>query len=807
MSKVRVSRQGININRPSIKFSNSRYKLLANENENEEKVKQREEKEYYESLPNFNINYLNKRGKPKKFKCDTPEKKRLHPLCIQNNDLEKETKKYIRQQKIRNLFNEYQHKVGPAISLKNPLTKEYNPGYEEFRNKYVSFIEDIRNNPNKEWIYEHYYSPYELNLNNPENEYIHNHLLSYTQRQRLRLRGHLFEIIQNIKTLYFENKKNNSPIIQNINSLFTSVDIHNKINFNFNFDTFIQKFKTIRYFMKDINRKYFLDPEITGNMINGKKHIENIFDDFEKKYPLNGKYKGKKIFYFLIQNNILDEIFNETYYLQYTHRYRVAATYGLIELINIYKARIYFLYKLIRIQDLTKQKLTELIINELILPCIEKYLFYINFGMINNFRNKEAIFETCFEDFYYYHLKLNLHFIVNFLNCENKNFRNNYKKINEGVYGDIYNIIERKNNSFFTNKILKKSKKPVLERAFFEFFKQCCIVQEFDIGNNSLLKNIVPKIYEMSFGQNEVYIKMEKIEGDTLLKEYYNDINLHNKNLANLNTYKEKKIINLLLKLSNIIKECQIKKFIHNDFNLRNIMINSENQIKLIDFDFSIIFTHNLYLFNYVKKIDFKNIFEYNDGSIELSNFSKSIDLFRCTMYIFFLGNYINSYITKYNTKTNPELSEQLNKYNLSSSFSDSLRNKLYGTTNNIIPENIKSFFEGEKNPIRYKKEDPRAYFSNFLFVRNHIFKEFANMLYPEQELIRNEWILQNQDWIENFIPENFIEIIQYFNIYRNNAFYNATNLVSLSSMYPETNNEIDGGRKFKKKYKKSKKM
>ena len=43
--------------------------------------------------------------------------------------------------------------------------------------------------------------------------------------------------------------------------------------------------------------------------------------------------------------------------------------------------------------------------------------------------DKEAIFETCFEDFYYYHLKLNLHFIVNFLNCENKNFRNNYKKI------------------------------------------------------------------------------------------------------------------------------------------------------------------------------------------------------------------------------------------------------------------------------------------------------------------------------------------------------------------------------------------
>ncbi len=515
MSKVRVSRYGININRPFIKTSKGRFNLLANENENEEKVKQREEKEYYESLPNFNINYVNKKGVSRKFKCDTPEKKKLHPLCIRNNDPNKETKKISRHQKIKNLFNEYHHKVGPHIALKNPITKEYNPGYGEFRNKYVAFINEIRKNRNKEWIYEHYDLPQELKENNIENSYIHEHLLSYTQRQRLRLRGHLSDIIKNIKYKYIENKEKNSQIIQNINSLFNSIDIRNKIKFNFKLDKFIRKFKVVRDFMTKIDRKYLLDEKITAEIINGKKMMHKIFEDFEENYPLTinnfRNYNGSKIYHFLENNKILDSTFIETYYLQFTHRYRKAATYGLIELVNIYKSRIHFLYKLIKIRDLTKENITELIINELILPCIEKYLFYINFGMINNFDNKEAIFETCFEDFYYYHLKLNLHFIVDFFDYNEIRFPNS--PTNTGATSNIFN--------YGNNKIIKKVKDNTFEKIFFEFFKQCCI--------NYILPNYTPRIEEIQFGANienmenkEIIcgIVMEKIEGMTLMHYY-----------------------------------------------------------------------------------------------------------------------------------------------------------------------------------------------------------------------------------------------------------------------------------------------
>ncbi len=402
MSRVLVTRNNLRVNNPKIQYSKNPFQILANLEEKKKKerkikkeeIRKKEEerkKKEDESQPNFNV--ISEETNSRIFSCDTPEKKRLHPLCIRNSDPEKETKKRNREKKINNFFNEYKLKVGTPVPEKNQVTKEYNPRYGEYRNKYFSFVEEIRKDPNKEWMYEHFYLPYEIIRGNPQNKYIYSHQLSYTQRQRLRLRGHLSNIIRNIKTKYFEEKNSNSEIIQNINLLFTSIGIHDKIKFNFQLNKIIQKLNIIRNFMTSIDINYFLDTQITGEIINGKKVIYKIFEDYEREYPINinypTNYSTSIIYNFLLNNKILNDLFIETYNLQFTHRYRKAAKYGLIELISIYKTRIHFLYKLIKIKNLTINNITQLIINELILPCIEKYLFYTNYGLINNFEIKK----------------------------------------------------------------------------------------------------------------------------------------------------------------------------------------------------------------------------------------------------------------------------------------------------------------------------------------------------------------------------------------------------------------------------------
>ncbi len=161
-------------------------------------------------------------------------------------------------------------------------------------------------------------------------------------------------------------------------------------------------------------------------------------------------------------------------------------------------------------------------------------------------------------------------------------------------------------------------------------------------------------------------------------------------------------------------------------------------------------------------------------------------------MYIFFLGNYINNYITKYN-KSNSNKIKELEKYNLPSVFLKILRTKFYGTDNEIIPENIKPFFQNSK--IKSKIYDQRAFFSNYYYVRNYIFHEFANIIYPVNNLIKKEWIRKNFMWIHNFIPENFIQIINSTNI-TNNIIKNTVKSPNNSKKNNQSNNQSGGKKK-----------
>ncbi len=746
MSKIRVSRNGLNIIPNPILTTRGRYQLFTNLEEEEEELQ-----------PDFNVNYINKYGKQKIFKCDTPEKKRLHPLCIHNDDPDKQNKKNSRQKKIRNFFNEYQRNVGVPVPLKNRETKKYNPGYKEYRNKYLSFVEKIRENKNKKWIYEHFYLPSELNEKNIKNQYIHSHLLSYTQKQRLRLRGHLSDIIKNIKIAYFENKKKNSSIIQNINLLFTSINIHYKIKFNFNFNNFLRKLTIINNFLKKIKIVYFLNEDLTYEMIKGEKTLNKIFEEYGKKNP-STFYKWNIIFDFLINNKIFNELFIETYYLQFTHRYRKAAIYALIELVNIYKSRINFIYEILRINDLTEEKLTEVIINRLILPCIEKYLFYINYGMINNFENKEAIFETCFEDFYYYQLKQNLHFIVDFLDCDELNFP--VTPINSGATSNIFN--------YGHNKIIKKVNDNTYEKIFFEFFKQCCV--------NQKLASYSVENYEIKIGKNICGIIMNKIDGMTLMHyyKYWVEQNIVDEN------FEEKKnilIYNILNSIGNILNNCQIHNFVHRDFNPRNIMVkidenNNIIQYVLIDFDYSIISFENIFIINYRRHFNFDNIFEIfnnENGSkqIVLTDFAKSIDLFRLLIYFFTVGPYTQEFLEIRNENV------KLYDINKKSEFFDLLYKNLYGINinkKNIINffneknlEYFEKYFETEKNPIKKFSQYRALTFSGEFFVRKYIFEKFMS-----NKILSNPFYLY---WIKPFIPQNFLEILN--NNIRQNISYN----------------------------------
>ncbi len=733
------------------------------------------------------------------FICDTNQKRRLHPKCVKSLNLEeKQIEVERRKKKIKNLFENYNQKV----TLDS----------ESHREEYIDFVRNLRRNkPNDYWIYESYH--YKKNpLTGEINPFYlkdNKKVLIKTQRQKVHINASKHNIIKNIKKIYFESKnyklgrpfvpRNSLNILEKINELFERIKIIDKIEFNNDFDDFKNKIKELKkiYFYENTNnlktkiKKYgrfgvlinnsnslnkneFLNEDLKNLFIKGENDLSEIFPIY--------------IYGFLKDNGFIDESFEDSYYHQYTNRVRNISLYKNNILYNMYEEKINFLYDIINnsidINQLTKKEFDNILINKFILEPVREYLFCVNYGLKNYFENKEYIFEIAFEDFYYLKLKINLHFLKKFMICKKKELdEKNF--LGEGGGGIIYD--------FNNGKILKKSKESTYERNFFEYFKQLVLSELFSKNN---LNNIIPKIYNFIIGKNEVYIIMEKIEGSDIIRFYTNLINtkmenindvpnniknerssqylpsnlleesiIKNQKIKSQIIFKDKIIKKIISDIGNIVLKYQKINFIHNDLNVRNILINlnsnEENiEYKIIDFDTSIINFNDIYIFNYLKQIDLNNIFVVDsEKNISLSSFIKSIDLFRFINAFFILPSYLKEYIYK-----NENLNLLKNKYDLSKDFKNNLRMNLFGTLSDIIPNKTNDLIK-KYDILFFKKieKSARMFFAIFFNVRKFVFDKFVL-----EEWKRKDWIKKYYMWIDQFIPENFIGLIDSININQN---------------------------------------
>lgn len=688
------------------------------------------------------------------FLCNTNQKKKLHPSCARNQINKEERLSKIK--KFYRLFNEQVKQGSNFVNRKNKNK------FSEYQERYVNFVRETRKDPDLRWIYEHF--NYDINRNSLIiNPYYVNENLDIdeglkrqkTIRQKIYIKALKSRELEKIEyELKNEGRNRNSRnILRQIDDLFDSIEINQKINFNFNFDDFIEKCIRMKEFMT--NKDLFINERIKNDIIQGEKDFDTIFPN--------------EIFNFLISNGIIDFSLIFEYKLQYTHRFRKLARLRLEELYTFYEHKINWIFDLLSSDFIDNRDpilLKNSIIDNIIKPYIKKYLFYINYTLNNLFDQKELFFEIAYEDFYYYNLHFSLHFIKNFLECVNKN-----DLINKKEYGFSGNIFE-KNNS-----IIKKFREPVLEKQFFEFFKHLCICYEFN--KNEKLRNKIPIIYEFLLGKTDVYLQMEKIDGLNLLQYVFNNIEeVLIKNNQDLNTFKKHFFINIFHKVGELVKNFHEIMFTHQDLNSKNIMIIIEEKsinLKLIDFEFSIIKTNDLFIFNYLKYLDINHIFEKKYNRIIYTDFIKSNDLIRFTINYFNLPLAFKDLL--FSNHENKPI-ELLNEhFNLPPILIQKMRKELYGTDNPIIPSNILTnaeynyYFE-ERTYSRdpYLKEEFKKVksllklfkivsFTEFFLVRKFVYEIFTRMINPTWK--RGNWVKRYEFWINPYLPDKFIETIQ----------------------------------------------
>lgn len=715
------------------------------------------------------------------FLCNTNQKKKLHPSCARNQiNKSKNQNKEERISKIKTFYRLFNEQVKQGSNLVNRKNKKK---FSEYQERYVNFVRETRKDPDLRWIYEHF--NYDINRNSLTlNPYYVNENLDIdeglkkqkTVRQKIYIKALKSGELGKIE-YEFENERknrNSTNIIHKIDELLNNIELNQKINFNFNFDIFIDKCIRMREFMT--SKDLFINKQIKNDIIQGEKDFDTIFPN--------------EIFNFLISNDIIDFSLIFEYKLQYTHRFRKLAKLRLEELYTFYEHKINWIFDLLSsgfIENRDKIFLNNFIIDNIIKPYIKKYLFYINYTLNYLYDQKEFIFEIAFEDFYYYNLNLSLHFIRNFLKCINRQDLRNENRKQEGGYGDVYEILQtvrKKSNTppynyIFTEElvILKKSKKPVLEKQFFEFFKQLCICHEFN--KNERLKDKIPVIYDFMLGETDVYISMEKLNGLNLLQYVYNNIELalSNRNI-DIVTFKNKFFKNIFLKVGELVKDYQQVMFLHQDLNPRNVIVVQEGDsinLKLVDFDFSVIKANELFIFNYGRYIDMDHIFEKQNDKIFYTYFIISSDLIRFMIHFFGLPKIFKDLL--FSKRQNITIENLNEHYNIPSTLLENLRQKLFGTDNPIIPFQILTeqryidYFEGKtsfrdsyfiKEFRRVKsllKRNKIATFSGYFLVRKFIYDLFIRKINPTWK--KMNWIQKYELWILPFLPHNFLKIIQ----------------------------------------------
>jgi serine/threonine protein kinase len=575
-----------------------------------------------------------------------------------------------------------------------------------------------------------------------------------------------FNINENIVINNTMNYENTSIQIMNkINELFKKINLKNKIVFHYDFNEFklkIRNLKEISLRLIHMNHNYSYDNIKINERC--KEKFQNYFLNDEKIEILKKSNINHPTSLFsededeiLYNLGIINNTFQQIYYLQYTKQDRVSAKIDMEILINLYKNVIIFISELlfdknvINIHEITKKEFNYYLLEKFIILYLKEYIFSINKGLYNYFETDiDYIFEKCFKYLYYYNLSYNFDFLQIFLSCTNITPLSISSQ--KSVHGAIYS---------HNSNILYKELNAPIQRVLLEFVKQNIIYKIFE--SKTELKNIIPYVCKFIIGKDKSYLYMEKIKNGKNILEYYMD-HIYHKN----NNIKNQFFISLFKEIGKIVQLYQTKKFIHNDLNIRNIVIVPEGNhftIKIIDFDHSIINYHGIFIFNLSDLITrYSNVFEKNIIHntitnknmihIDINNFTKSIDLLKLSMVLFGLPDYIKLRISNFK---NININNIQNTYNLSEDFINTMRLKLFNTNNTIIPHGIIKYFENKNSPIKHLKKTYRRVFIYNIYVRKYIFDQFLKEIGKNSN--RN-WIENNNMWINNFLPEKFIQIL-----------------------------------------------
>lgn len=354
---------------------------------------------------------------------------------------------------------------------------------------------------------------------------------------------------------------------------------------------------------------------------------------------------------------------------------------------------------------------------------IYQYIYYSNhYLQIEDEEIRKKMIEIAFEYVYYHYLNYYLDFCKMFLGCTDKTIINNRISVGKGAYGNVYEIEEEKGI------IEKKIDNIRIEKTLFEFFKQICLNHEFP--------QYIPEPILFTMGKNFLYIKMEKIEGETLFSYF-----LENREFIELPiNEKYEKIKNISIIISNLLFEMQQKmNFVHYDCNFRNIMINiHEGKIKmyLIDFDKTLLKINGIYIYT------FNKYFEINIFTNDL--FRNSIDLFRYIGEFFKLEDNIKLFKREYKnrniTNIRSYIDRRINNINLLK-----IAKIFYGIENSNINLTIKNIMK--QIGYDYAKNGWPIYLSSKLILRYNTMK------------VLNTDLIRSNKYILNFVHSYFIRI------------------------------------------------
>ena len=148
------------------------------------------------------------------------------------------------------------------------------------------------------------------------------------------------------------------------------------------------------------------------------------------------------------------------------------------------------------------------------------------------------------------------------------------KEIGKGAYAIVKLVTDKFTKIKYAMKVYDKNK--LTDSA-----KKKCVYREIEIMKRVNHRNIV-KLKEVIYTQKEILIIMEYVNGISL-RDYYNK---QIRNQENLSEQKERVLKHFFSQIFSAMSYLHKNHMAHRDIKLENILLDKNNQIKIIDFGF-----------------------------------------------------------------------------------------------------------------------------------------------------------------------------------------------------------------------------